>query len=200
MTTNALLLHLHDFGRHAPRDRCEETVTDSGPAGVEACMETAVAAAVAEERRRSDEDMRMRLAEADEGAQARLRELRAEWAREIGDALADQLRVGLSDIEDGISNALASLVQPMTTETRRNRIVEAFVATCRKMMRENDAVRLSLAGPGDVVDAIASRFREDGVRVDLAADEAPALVAQIDEAVVKARLDGTVAEAFADAG
>jgi hypothetical protein len=186
---NSLDRYLRELPKFVRQAQDDVTAVPIREQDVEALIQQARIDAASQERRRCEEEMRTRLVEAERSADERINLARATWARAIGQELAESLRAALGQIEACVAEAVETALETIIEQREREAIREAFTAAVRDVLRERSAVQMSLEGPEECLEQIASAIRETGVYVDAVCSDRADIVGKVDDTLVRARLN-----------
>lgn len=189
MKKTAIALHLREFGGEIARPaEAVEAVDPSGNAASVA-ERTTVDSGVGP----FDDDacalFAQRLADAEHAAARRYADEQARWAREYGEALAQKVLLGLGAAQDALSRELASVLAPIVEDALRARMLDECAAAVRQALDDREAVRIVARGPREFGEALADALKRDGAQCVVEVDERSDLVIEVDETLVRLRLD-----------
>lgn len=114
---------------HADRVRAEEAEK----------AKAALAAALAQERRAHEEQRRKE---------------RAEWVEAQSAPLAASIVTALAGVEENLSQSLARMFAPFLKDAVRDKALGELRDTVCALLGEEDAPRIEVSGPGDLIDRI----------------------------------------------
>ena len=141
-------------------------------------MDAAVAAAVAEERKRSEEACH----EAVEAA-------RAAWAAEEGARLAALVDERVEEMARRLRQLIGNVLKPVVFDARRRQSVLELADTAKLLLSDGKSVALHASGPADLIEAFAAAL---GPRRDLVVaepdGEAVDLRVECNQTVIETRL------------
>lgn len=160
----------------------------------EPAADPAAALADAEERGRREGRAAAEAEWADREAAVRQRQdealeaARAEWAESEGTRLAEKLDDGLEALETLISDTTARTVLPFLEAPLRERAVKDLAETVTQMLGTQGHPGLTVAGPQNLIDALAARLGPRAEALAFEVADTPDVRVTADAAVIETQL------------
>lgn len=131
------------------------------------------------------------LADLAERHAAEIAELRAVWTAEQAAVLADGFRTALQAVEDGLAEAAGAVLEPLIGRALRTAAVADLRTAIGDLVLSGTGGRLAVAGPADLLDAVAAALGEAGVDasgLDFTPSEALEVSVTADNSAIETRL------------
>ncbi len=131
------------------------------------------------------------LADLAERHAAEIAELRAVWTAEQAIVLADGFRTALQAVEDGLAEAAGAVLEPLIGPALRVAAVADLRTAIGDLVLSGTGGRLAVAGPADLLDAVAAALGEAGVDasgLDFTPSEAVEVSVTADNSAIETRL------------
>lgn len=76
---------------------------------------------------------------------------RQTWAAEEGERLSSSLAAAVAEVERRLHDCMARILQPFLEDEIREKALRSFTRTTRSLIEDGDAIRLTVAGPEDLL-------------------------------------------------
>jgi hypothetical protein len=129
----------------------------------------------------------------------RLAEKEQAFAGATADALAAQLKHSLAAIEEALAGRVAAALAPFLENAVRHRALDELAETVGALLASREAVRVRIAGPALLLEALRLRFAAWGEGIEYVPGAQSEVTATIDDTVMETRIAAWV-ERIATAG
>jgi hypothetical protein len=91
---------------------------------------------------------------------------RERWVREQSGVIVERLEAAWKELETGITDTLARLLEPVLVGAIRQQALHEFVAHLNAIVNDGDKSALRISGPADLLGAVRSRLAGSRLTVD----------------------------------
>jgi hypothetical protein len=172
------------------RARPQETLPQASPY---VDLDARIAEAEARARSAGEELAQMeldaRLAEERLIFEQRIEAARREWMVECGAALSQQMQTALDGLGERVASSAARLLAPFLAEALRHKVIADLAGTIEALIAGEGGAALRIAGPQELLDALAPRLAGAGAAIDFTPSESAEVRVTAGSTVIETELE-----------